>query len=396
MKRRLKRVLSYIKHHRALEGLFLNLMIVFGTFLSIYGYRLATLIFVGIVLYKLVQGNLLESLFTAKLFMGQNDNRMYSVFGVVNIFMFTVVIFSDYHFFSAYLTLIAFRSVLKLQELYVQNFLLHSAVEELYEFQEDVAIDPLASEQTELTLRRLAGIRDEVQKSVVQSMETERLKTELITNISHDLKTPLTSIISYSDILSKKDVMDDEAKEYIAVLGRNSERLKALIVDLIYASKTGSGAIQVEKLFIDFNELVSQIYGDFDELFNERGLDFDFVYDNDDINLYTDPGIVSRIISNLISNCYKYATPHTTIHAKVTTFETHILFTLSNETSMAFDGNEDDLINELVKSEKSRNTEGSGLGLYITRNLADLLGGAFHIVFRGGRFEAKLTLPREE
>ncbi|WP_455257032.1 sensor histidine kinase [Peptoniphilus asaccharolyticus] len=395
LKNLVKRLLRYLKNTNFLEATLLSLMIWLGMFFSVYGYVLALGIFSLIVVYKIWNGELKDSIFTLKLFLNSSGNRLYSLFGVLNIFIFFTVMVMDYNFFDAFLNLIIFRIIFEGENIYVQNAILNNAIEDLYNFGESFEKSSLADKKTSRTLNMLSSIKEQIRASINKTMETERLKTELITNISHDLKTPLTSIINYADILSKKTEMDFEAKEYIGVLGRNSERLRSLIIDLIYASKTGSGAIKVEKVFIDFNELVSQIYGDFDELLNKKELEFLYDYGNEEINLYTDPGIVSRIVQNLISNAYKYSKPGTKILGCTKIEEGYIHFEMKNETDIPIKENENDLLNELVKSEKARTTEGSGLGLYITKNLAEILGGEFHIAVKDNTFTATVILPIE-
>lgn len=395
LKNLVKRLLRYLKNTNFLEDTLLRLMIWLGMLFSVYGYVLALGIFSLIVVYKIWNGELKDSIFTLKLFLNSSGNRLYSLFGVLNIFILFIVMVMDYNFFDAFLNLIIFRIIFEGENIYVQNAILNNAIEDLYNFGESFEKSSLADKKTSRTLNMLSSIKEQIRMSINKTMETERLKTELITNISHDLKTPLTSIINYADILSKKTEMDFEAKEYIGVLGRNSERLRSLIIDLIYASKTGSGAIKVEKVFIDFNELVSQIYGDFDELLNKKELEFLYDYGNEEINLYTDPGIVSRIVQNLISNAYKYSKPGTKILCCTKIEEGYIRFEMKNETDIPIKENENDLLNELVKSEKARTTEGSGLGLYITKNLAEILGGEFHIVVKDNTFTATVILPIE-
>ncbi|MBL7575826.1 Signal transduction histidine kinase [Peptoniphilus asaccharolyticus DSM 20463] len=395
LKNLVKRLLRYLKNTNFLEDTLLRLMIWLGMLFSVYGYVLALGIFSLVVVYKIWNGELKDSIFTLKLFLNSSGNRLYSLFGVLNIFILFIVMVMDYNFFDAFLNLIIFRIIFEGENIYVQNAILNNAIEDLYNFGESFEKSSLADKKTSRTLNMLSSIKEQIRTSINKTMETERLKTELITNISHDLKTPLTSIINYADILSKKTEMDFEAKEYIGVLGRNSERLRSLIIDLIYASKTGSGAIKVEKVFIDFNELVSQIYGDFDELLNKKELEFLYDYGNEEINLYTDPGIVSRIVQNLISNAYKYSKPGTKILGCTKIEERYIHFEMKNETDIPIKENENDLLNELVKSEKARTTEGSGLGLYITKNLAEILGGEFHIAVKDNTFTATVILPIE-
>lgn len=391
----LKKVVRHFKNTNFLESTFLSLMLLFGAFFSVYGYLLAIGIFSIIIVYKILDGNLIDSIFTLKLFLNSSENKMYTVFGVLNIFILFTMMVMDYNFFSAFLNLIVFKIIFAGEDIYVQNEILNTAIEDLYNFGESFKKSTLANRKTSRTLNMLSSIKEQIKASINKSMETERLKTELITNISHDLKTPLTSIINYADILSKKTEMDEEAREYIGVLGRNSERLRSLIIDLIYASKTGSGAIKVEKVFIDFNELVSQIYGDFDEVLNQKGIEFIYDYDNEEINLYTDPGIVSRIVQNLISNAYKYSKPGTKILCCTKIEDGYIHFEMKNESNTPIKENETDLLNELVKSEKARTTEGSGLGLYITKNLVEILGGEFHIVVDNTTFMVVAILPIE-
>lgn len=390
----IRKIVRYFRDYNSIEIMFLNLMIGLGIIFSFYGYIMSVCIIMAVILYRILKRKFADSIFTLKLFKEVSNSRVYAFFGFINIFMLFAIITMDYDSFPAFLTLVVFRIIFGGENIYVQNNLLNSAIEDLYNFGESFEISPLASKKTVRTLMMLKSIKDEIKNSVNQSMKTERLKTELITNISHDLKTPLTSIINYADILSKKSEMDQEAKEYIGVLGRNSERLRSLIIDLIYASKTGSGAIKVEKVFLDFNELVSQIYGDFDELLNKKGLEF--VYDYDvEINLYTDPGIVSRIVQNLISNAYKYSKENTKILCQTKVFNDLVYFEMKNESKDKIDADEEELLNELVKSEKARTTEGSGLGLYITKNLVEILGGEFHIEIKDNIFIAKVTMPQE-
>lgn len=393
-KSRLKSIIRYLKNYNSLEIMLLNFMLIFGLIFSKFGYVVALVFFGFVLIHRIVKRKIFDSILTLKLFSNGYLNKRFTLMGVLNIFMLFTMSILDYNFFETYLTLLVFRIMFGAENTYIQNYLLNGAIEELYNFGETIEISNLASFKTKRTLQMLGSIKEEIKDSVNRSMKTERLKTELITNISHDLKTPLTSIINYTDILSKKTVMDEEAKEYINVLGRNSERLRALIIDLIYASKTGSGAIKVEKVFLDFNELVSQIYGDFDEVLSLKDLEFVYDYDSE-INIYTDPGIVSRIVQNLISNAYKYSKLGTKIIAQTKVTDEQVCFEMKNEAKEEINGDENDLINELVKSEKARSTEGSGLGLYITKNLAEILGGEFHIEIEGQEFTAKVTLPRE-
>lgn len=398
IKRLLRKIYYYIIDQLYLEWLFLDLFIFFGLIFGRWGYILALIVFLPFMVIKFQKKGFKESIFTINLLEKHANEKSFTIYGVINIFMALVVVQLDFLRFYSYLSLWVFRIIFIAENVSVQNYILHEAIEDLYYEGKVNEISDLASKRTKESLDFIKLIKDDAKVAVEKKIESEKLKTELITNISHDLKTPLTSIISYTDILSKKDVMDDEAKKYIEILGRNSERLMSLITDLIYASKTGSGNVKVERSFIDFNELVSQIYGDFDASLQKKDLEFIYSYDNEDIRLYTDGNILSRIIQNLVSNTYKYSMPGTKIYANTKSTSDKIYFNIVNISERNLDIEDysvDELMEEMVKSEKSRTTEGSGLGLYITKNLVELLGGKFTIEIEQNLFQVFLELKRD-
>lgn len=398
IKRLLRKIYYYIIDQLYLEWLFLDLFIFFGLIFGRWGYILALIVFLPFMVIKFQKKGFKESIFTINLLEKHANEKSFTIYGVINIFMALVVVQLDFLRFYSYLSLWVFRIIFIAENVSVQNYILHEAIEDLYYEGKVNEISDLASKRTKESLDFIKLIKDDAKVAVEKKIESEKLKTELITNISHDLKTPLTSIISYTDILSKKDAMDDEAKKYIEILGRNSERLMSLITDLIYASKTGSGNVKVERSFIDFNELVSQIYGDFDASLQKKDLEFVYSYDNEDIRLYTDGNILSRIIQNLVSNTYKYSMPGTKIYANTKSTSDKIYFNIVNISEKKLDIEDysvDELMEEMVKSEKSRTTEGSGLGLYITKNLVELLGGKFTIEIEQNLFQVFLELKRD-
>ncbi|EFI41787.1 MULTISPECIES: sensor histidine kinase KdpD [Peptoniphilus] len=395
VKKSLYKIYLYLRDNDFMESLLFDMLLICGLIYGKYGYFIGAFLFVCFFIWKIYRRQVIKSLFTVKLFLSYSENYLFLIFGIINLMLIFEMLFLEYGEFETFVVLCFFKLIFVGENVYVQNFLLTSMIEDLYSFGEAEYISILANNKTKESLRLLEEIREQIRSSMKKSLEAEHLKTELITNISHDLKTPLTSIINYTDILSKKEAMDDEAKDYIQVLGRNSERLKSLIVDLIYASKTGSGNIKVEKEFIDFNELLLQIYGDFDEILKRKNVEFIYEYEEEDIVIYTDGNILSRIVQNLISNAYKYSKSGTKIYAETFSSDEIIKFSMRNTSKSKIKLTQEELLGEFVKSDRERNTEGSGLGLYITKNLVELLGGKFNIIIEDEDFNVELILNRD-
>lgn len=291
------------------------------------------------------------------------------------------------------LYLLLVRAIFEIESLAIQDRIIKEGFESIREGRGTGEVSDLARPETIRNLERLVLFDKTFEESLREKIENERIKTEFITNITHDIKTPLTSIINYTDILAKKEEMDEEAKAYIKILGRNSQRMKDLIVDMLEASKAASRNVKVEKNFIEFNELFLQIYGDFDDQFVKKSLELKYNSDEENIYMYTDGNILSRIMQNLLSNINKYAREGTNVEVDVCS-KGDLTIKISNISSRKFD--EKDLILEdaFVKFDKSRNTNGSGLGLYITKNLVELLGGKFNIHLKDDLFIAEVTIKK--
>lgn len=291
------------------------------------------------------------------------------------------------------LYLLLVRAIFEIESLAIQDRIIKEGFESIREGRGTGEVSDLARPETIRNLERLVLFDKTFEESLREKIENERIKTEFITNITHDIKTPLTSIINYTDILAKKEEMDEEAKAYIKILGRNSQRMKDLIVDMLEASKAASRNVKVEKNFIEFNELFLQIYGDFDDQFVKKSLELKYNSDEENIYMYTDGNILSRIMQNLLSNINKYAREGTNVEVDVCSKE-DLTIRISNISNKKFD--EKDLILEdaFVKFDKSRNTNGSGLGLYITKNLVELLGGKFNIHLKDDLFIAEVTIKK--
>ena len=285
------------------------------------------------------------------------------------------------------------RALFEIESFIVQDRIIREGFESIREGRGLGEISPLARPETVRNLKGLVLFDKTFEESLREKIENERIKTEFITNITHDIKTPLTSIINYTDILAKKEEMDEEAKAYINILGRNSQRMKDLIVDMLEASKAASRNVKVEKNFIEFNELFLQIYGDFDDQFVKKSLELKYNSDEENIYMYTDGNILSRIMQNLLSNINKYAREGTNVEVDVKSKE-DLTIKISNISNRKFDERDVILEDAFVKFDKSRNTNGSGLGLYITKNLVELLGGKFNIHLKDDIFTAEVTIKK--
>lgn len=245
---------------------------------------------------------------------------------------------------------------------------------------------------TQIALNMLRSTDKNIKEVIDEQLKSERLKTELITNISHDLKTPLTSIINYTDLLKKHDTEDEEVKEYVEVLDRNSHRLKVLITDLVYASKAETGNVDIELATLELNELVSQVYGEFDYLFDKR--EIDFVFDPiEDIYVLADSNHLGRVLINIMDNAIKYSQEGTRIYASTKNEGEYTSFSLKNISKEKLNISPDELMERFIRGERSRHTEGSGLGLYISRSLVELMNGKLILSIDGDLFEVKILIP---
>lgn len=240
----------------------------------------------------------------------------------------------------------------------------------------------------------LQSIQTGIEKAVAEQTRAERMKTELITNVSHDIKTPLTSIVNYVDLLEKEDVQPDKAKEYVAVLSRQSARLKKLTEDLVEASKASSGSMPVHLARTDVNVLLSQLAGEYADKLTAAQLDAVFKPDLAQPQIEADGQLLSRVLGNLFSNICKYAMPGTRVYFESASDEKTVTLTFKNISKYELDIPAEELMARFVRGDRSRHTEGSGLGLSIAQSLTELQGGAFHIEVDGDLFKAVVAFPR--
>ncbi|MCR5250425.1 MAG: HAMP domain-containing histidine kinase [Lachnospiraceae bacterium] len=241
----------------------------------------------------------------------------------------------------------------------------------------------------------LNSVGESIQIAVEERMKSEHLKTQLITNVSHDIKTPLTSIINYVDLLQKEDVSEEEKKEYLAILARQSDRLKKLIQDLIDASKASSGAVEVKLSEADLCTMAKQVLGEYQDKFEEAHLTTVCKNMDSELKVSADYNLLWRVMDNLFGNVLKYAMPGTRVYAEVRELDGTASFSISNISKDELGISGDELMERFVRGDRSRNTEGSGLGLSIAKSLMELMGGTLEINVDGDMFKAVIKIKAQ-
>lgn len=246
-------------------------------------------------------------------------------------------------------------------------------------------------------LRELAhdinNIRDGLRKSIESEMKSENMKTELITNVSHDLKTPLTSIINYIDLLKRENIESETAKDYINILDKKSQRLKVLIDDLFEASKATSGAMELNITKIDIVQLLKQSLGENDERFKNSNLSVKLDIPDKKIFINGDGQRLYRVFENLISNIVKYSLSNTRVYIQMyVDDENKVVIIMRNISAYELDFCANEITNRFKRGDSSRSTEGSGLGLAIAKSIVELHGGKFNIEVDGDLFKSIIRL----
>lgn len=239
----------------------------------------------------------------------------------------------------------------------------------------------------------LNGLADVAMVAAQNQLKSERMKTELITNVSHDIKTPLTSIINYVDLLEKPHT-PEEAQSYVEVLSRQSQRLKKLIDDLMEMSKASTGNIQVDIGEIDAVEAVTQALGEFADKLTAAGLTPVFHQSEENIMLLADGRLLWRAMSNVLSNAVKYALPGTRLYVDVSATQDKAIISVKNISGAQLNISAEELMERFVRGDSSRNTEGSGLGLNIAKSLMELQKGQLQLLVDGDLFKVTLVFPR--
>ena len=236
----------------------------------------------------------------------------------------------------------------------------------------------------------LNSVSESISRAVDKQLKSERFKTELITNVSHDIKTPLTSIINYVDLLKKESITDETVLEYVDVLDRQSARLKKLIEDLMEASKASTGNLPVQLEECDVEVLLTQLIGEFEDKLAVKELELIVDKPETPVKVCADGRHMWRVLDNLMSNTCKYALPHTRVYVSLKQEGQMVVLTFKNISKAALNIPSDELMERFVRGDSSRNTEGSGLGLSIAQSLTELMNGTMKLDIDGDLFKVTL------
>ncbi len=231
-------------------------------------------------------------------------------------------------------------------------------------------------------------------RAVDESIKSERMKADLITNVSHDIKTPLTSIINYVDLLKRQNITEEPSREYIDILESKSQRLKMLIEDLVEASRASTGNIVLECAPIDFYELVQQVAGTFDEKYAQRQLTLVLTPPEETLMVYADGRRMFRVLDNLFNNACKYAMEGSRVYVDMYYDQKMVYYVMKNISQAPLNISAEELTQRFVRGDESRSTEGSGLGLSIAQSLVELHGGIFSVYLDGDLFKVTVSVPR--
>lgn len=242
--------------------------------------------------------------------------------------------------------------------------------------------------------RELIKIQVGFKKAVQKEVQSERMKSELISNVSHDLKTPLTSIITYTDLLKYGKPTEEERLQYINTIEKKSRRLKLLIEDLFEMSKANSGDIRLNVAPVDIVGLIRQTEVELEDRIEESKLTLRNIFPKDKIILNLDGEKTYRIFENLLSNASKYSIPNSRVYIEVKELEDNIEISIKNTSVVEMNFSEEEIIERFVRGDKSRNTEGSGIGLAIAKSFTEIQKGSFKIEIDGDLFKVRITFPK--
>ena len=251
-------------------------------------------------------------------------------------------------------------------------------------------------ESLNILASNLTNTKDALDEAIEKAVRDEQMKTELITNVSHDLKTPLTSLISYSDLLNNCNIEDETAKKYIGVIHNQSIKLKRLIEDLIEASKVSSGNVTINASMLNLSELAIQVIAEFSPEIEKNGNEIIFNEPETPPSVFADGSKTYRILSNLLSNAKKYSATGTRIYISVYKENDNSVFEIKNISSEPLNISPEELTERFVRGDKSRSKDGNGLGLSIAKDLCILQSGNLELSIDGDLFKAKVILPTEE
>jgi signal transduction histidine kinase len=296
---------------------------------------------------------------------------------------------------SVFVIIILFFTVMYALKKTLDIIVVNDALRKVNEgnLQADIKLDgsPAIKELAENINLIKAGYKEILENGV----HNEKLKTELISNVSHDLKTPLTSIINYVNILKRGDITEEESAEYLLILEKKSLKLKVLIEDLFEMSKINSGKIKLNRDLIDILSLIHQGIGEYSTLYEEKNISFKVTTEEDAIYMELDGKLMSRALENIIINALKYSLNNTRVYINIKLEEDYVKIGVKNISNYEMDFNGEEMFERFARGDKSRNSkvEGSGLGLAITKSIVELHGGEVKIKKEGDMFKIYVILP---
>lgn len=250
---------------------------------------------------------------------------------------------------------------------------------------------PVLRSKNKLIMEEILNTNQKVEQEVVQRLKAEKLRTELITNISHDVKTPLTSILSFSDLMSQEP-LPETALDYLRVIQKSAHRMDVLVSDLFTATKSATGNMELDLGPVDVSELLMQTYAPLDSNFQEVNLEMIYNQRDEPLPVMADGTQLSRVFQNLLVNAMKYSVPYTRLYINAKTVENAVYIDFVNISRDQLNISANELMEQFVRGDKSRRTEGSGLGLYIATNLMRAMGGWLKLIVEGDVFTARLKL----
>ena len=299
--------------------------------------------------------------------------------------------------FSGFLlTIILYGITFSILNKRIKSYLkIKNAIFEIYNGNTDIKLNEIeVCKEMQDTAKQINDIAGGLSNALEEKLKSERLKTELITNVSHDIKTPLTSIINYVDLLKKEKIEGEKAKEYLNILDNKSQRLKKLTEDLVEASKASSGAIKLNMEKLNVNELIKQVSGEFEDKFKIHNLQEIITFSEKDVYINADSRYMYRVLENMYSNISKYAMEGTRVYTDILGKNSKISIQIKNVSKQKLNITTDELMQRFVRGEASRNTEGSGLGLSIARSLTELQQGSFNIYLDGDLFKVIIEFEK--
>lgn len=327
---------------------------------------------------------------------GKNMDKLYKIIGLYVIILISVgYFFSNMNYFYSIAIQIVLMIILHALSIRLEIIEISEKIENISNGNFDIKLKS-RSKICEKLVRGINNIQKGMKEAVDEKVKSERLKTDLITNVSHDLKTPLTSIMNYTKLLKKENLQNEKARKYIEILENKSIKLKNLTEDLIEISKLSSGNESVNLERLNFAEMVLQANGEFAEKFEEKGLNIISDFTSEEIYTNLDSKKMWRVLENIYSNIYKYSLENTRVYIQIKEKNDIIEFTAKNISKQELNIDSKELMERFVRGEKSRTDEGNGLGLSIAKELVELQGGKFNIYIEGDLFKISIIKGKRD